>query len=218
MDPGWVSHVGHLIDWVKWRFGRGPFLGAWGIDEQGTLDGRRCCSRAGLGSDTSRWAAINAMYYEKTGEGQARDDAFRSLNYATYFAASDGKISCCGQGFDGQYWFSDGYADSLRHFNWAMGAMPQLAPQGENRLLRSTSVVQQVKYGDKSVSYRTFDEASTEVLRLAFNPVRISAGGSPLSLRDDLKEEGCLVQPLPGGDYVVRVRHVHGRDVSLFGR
>src|SRR5207247_11071820 len=73
----------------------------------------RRSSDLGLASDTSRWGGINAMYYEKTGDAQAREDAFRSLNYATYFAASDGKISCCGQGFGGQYWFDDGYGDYI---------------------------------------------------------------------------------------------------------
>jgi hypothetical protein len=78
-DPGsvdreWVSHTGHIIDWVRRRFGRGPFLGAWAIDEQGTPDGRGCCSRAGQGSHGGRWAAINAMYAERTGDSQARED------------------------------------------------------------------------------------------------------------------------------------------------
>jgi hypothetical protein len=78
VDRDWMNHVGHLIDWVRKRFGRGPYFGAWGIDEQGRPDGRGCCSRAGLGSDTSRGGATNAMYYEMTGDGQAREDAFRS--------------------------------------------------------------------------------------------------------------------------------------------
>src|SRR5579864_4484202 len=169
-DKDWVLHVGHLIDWVRHRLGRGPYFGAWAIDEQGTPDGRGCCSRAGLSSDTSRWAAINAMYFEKTGDAQAREDAFRSLNYATYFTISDGRISCCGQGFSGQFWFSDGYSDYLRHFNWAMGAIPQFAPKGENHLLRSTSLVQKVKYEGHTIAYRTFDKAATEVLRLNFKP------------------------------------------------
>src|SRR5581483_1667404 len=97
LDPQWIGDVGHLIDWVKHRFGRGPFFGAWAIDEQGPPpDYIGCCSRAGLASDTSRWAAINAMYYERTGDGQAREDAFRSLNYETYFADDEGRIACCG--------------------------------------------------------------------------------------------------------------------------
>ena len=108
----WNMMTGRLIDWVRIRFGRGTW--GMGIDEQGTPDGGGCCSRAGVGSHTSRWAALNALYYEKTGDLQAREDAVRSLNYATYFTLSDGRVSCCGEGFGGQFWFSDGYADYLR--------------------------------------------------------------------------------------------------------
>lgn len=214
VDKDWVRHVGHLIDWVRQRLGRGPFFGAWAIDEQGTPDGHGCCSRAGLGSDTSRWAAINAMYHEKTGDGQARENAFRSLNYATYFAISDGRISCCGQGFDGQFWFSDGYSDYLRHFNWVMGAIPEFAPKGENHLLRSTSVVQKVKYESRGVSYRTFDKAATEVLRLNFKPSHITAGGTPLAERKDLESEGYIVKPV-AGDYVVRIQHLKSGEITI---
>ena len=219
IDPDWVNHVGHLIDWVRRSLGRGPFFGAWGIDEQGqppTYQG--CCSRAGLGSDTSRWSAINALYYEKAHDSQAREDAFRSLNYATYFAAADGKISCCGEGFGGQYWFSDGYSDYLRHFNWVMGAIPQLAPVGEDHLLRSSTVVQRVQYGDRSLRYRTFDKDATEVLRLAYRPARVTAGPQTLPKRSDLEGEGYTVESLPGGDYVVRVRHVQSSELEVVGK
>ena len=218
VDPEWVKHVGHLIDWVRRCLGRGPFFGAWGVDEQGeppTYQG--CCSRAGLGSDTSRWAAINALYYERTQDGQARENAFRSLNYATYFAASDGKISCCGEGFHGQYWFSDGYSDYLRHFNWVMGAIPEFAPVGEDHLLRSSSVVQNVVYADRSIQYRTFDPAAVEVLRLHFKPARITAGKTILPRRENLQEDGFTVKPLAGSDFVVRVRHTRSGEIKIAG-
>ena len=141
----WIKGVGHLIDWVRRSLGRGPFFGAWAIDEQGVPpDFQGCCSRAGLASDTSRWGATNAMYSARTGDLQARRDAFNSLNYAIYFAASDGKISCCGEGYGDPYWFDDGYADYIRNFMWAMGTLPQWAPVGENHPLHSTSVVQAV--------------------------------------------------------------------------
>ena len=87
------------------------------------------------------------MYFEKTRDGQAREDAFRSLNYATYFAESDGKIHCCGFATENSLWFEDGYGDAGRNFIWAMGAVPEFAPIGQNHLLRSTSVIQKVTYG-----------------------------------------------------------------------
>jgi hypothetical protein len=215
VDKQWSSHVGHMIDWVRQKFGRGPYFGAWAIDEQGTPDGHGCCSRAGLASDTSRWGAINAMYYEKTGDSQAREDAFRSLNYATYFAASDGRIACCGLDYADSYWFDDGYADHIRNYLWAMGAIPAFAPMGENHLLRSSSVVQRVTYEERKIIYRTFDAEATEVLRLRFKPARVAAGGKALGERSDLREEGYAIQSLPGGDYVLRIHHRDARDIEI---
>jgi hypothetical protein len=215
LDKQWSSHVGHLIDWVRRKFGRGPYFSAWAIDEQGTPDGHGCCSRAGLASDTSRWAAINAMYYEKSGDGQAREDAFRSLNYSTYFAASDGRIACCGLDYADSYWFDDGYGDHIRNYLWAMGAIPEFAPVGENHLLHSSSVVQGVEYGERKIRYRTFDRSATEVLRLSFKPAHITAGGQTLSERGDLREPGYTIRALEGGDYVVRIRHLDSNEISL---
>lgn len=219
VDPDWINHVGHLIDWVRRSLGRGPFFGAWAIDEQGeppTYYG--CCSRSGLGSDTSRWAAINALYFEKTHDSQAREDAFRSLNYATYFAAADGRISCCGEGFGGQYWFSDGYSDYLRHFNWVMGAIPELAPVDEDHLLHSSTVVQRVQYGDRSLRYRTFDRDGSEVLRLTYKPSRVMAGSRTLLERGEPTEEGYTVKPLPDGGYAVRIRRTQSTEIEIAGR
>jgi hypothetical protein len=219
----WTMMTGRLLDWVRTSFGRGPFLGAQAIDEQGNpasrVYGHSCCSRAGLASHTARWAAANALYYEKTGDLQAREDAFRSLNYATYFALSDGRVSCCGDDFGGQFWFSDGYGDYLRNFNWAMGSLPEYAPQGEDHLLRSSSVVQRVIYEAGSLRYTTFDEDSIEVLRLSYAPASITAENVAIPRVDALAAAaGYTLQHLAGGDYVVRVHHTAGKHVAVLGR
>ena len=218
VDPSWIGDAGHLIDWVKKRFGRGPYFGAWAIDEQGPPpDYVGCCSRAGLASDTSRWGAINALYYERTHDGQAREDAFRSLNYATYFAADDGKIACCGLDYADSYWWDDGYGDYIRNFLWAMGAMPELAPKGEDHLLRSTSVVRHVEYGKHTLRYTTFDAEAAEVLRLSYAPTRIEADGATLPESTSSSSNGYTVTPLPEGDYIVRIRHASSREVHIAG-
>jgi hypothetical protein len=157
------------------------------------------------------------MFFEKTRDGQAREGAFRSLNYATYFAGSDGKIACCGVDYHDSCWFGDGYADYMRHFEWAMGAIPEFAPIGEDHLLRASSVVLKVKYSTRGVEYRTFDAAATEVLCLSFKPLRVTAGGAALNQRDDPHEEGYTLPPLSGGDWIVRVRHVNSGEINLGG-
>ena len=205
IDPRWQEHVTSLLQWVRRSFGRGPFLGAWGIDEQWRPGTSGCCSRVGLGSTTSRWAAAHALLYARTGNERSRELAVRSLNYATYFAAADGRISCCGKRRHNTYWFSDGYSDYLRSFSWAMAAMPELAPKRRDHLLGSTSVVQTVTYGKRRIAYRTFDDAGTETLRLGFLP------------RTIVGAEASDVRPLGGGDYAVRIRRDGARRIQIAG-
>ena len=68
---------------------------------------------------------------------------------------------------------------------WALGAIPTLAPQHQDHLLRSSSVVQTVQYGKRSIQYRTFDSGATEVLRLTYKPTEVRAGGTSINLRTD---------------------------------
>jgi hypothetical protein len=216
VDPQWSEHATALLRWVRTSHGRGPFAGAWGIDEQRAPGKPGCCSRVGLGSTTSRWAAANALLYARTGDERAREQAVRSLSYATYFEAGNGRISCCGQRPGNTFWFSDGYGDYLRSFNWGMAAMPELAPKRQNHLLGSSSVVQSVAYSRGAVAYRTFDSDSTEVLRLRFRPRSVTAG-TALVERDDLAAEGYELQPLGGGDYAIRIRHDRSRRIRIAG-
>src|SRR3989442_15819736 len=99
-----------------------------------------------------------------------------------------------------------------------MGAIPDLAPAGENHLLRSSSVVQKVSYGGRSVSYRTFDKASTEVLRLSFRPARVTAGDATPRERPHLNDDGDTLPAPAGGGQVVRVRHTKAGEGGGAGR
>ncbi len=216
-DPSWSSQVAHLISWVKQHFSAGTFDGATAINEQGPADGPAvCCSSAGLGSDTARWAAVNAEYYQKTGDLQALHDAVLSLDYATYFTDGSGRVSCCGNSLGTfQYWFSDGYSDYLRSFNWAMAAVPDLAPVGSDHLLGSTSVVQHVTYGRSRITYRTFDRDATDILRLTCRPTAVVAGGRSLHGGATSSGSGYTVRAALGGGFVVEVTHTNAHDVSI---
>jgi hypothetical protein len=216
IDPQWLRDSRAAVAWVRKTFARGPFRGALGIDEQKAPGRPGCCSRAGLGSTTSRWGAATALLFARTGDPTARERAFRSLNYATYFAGSDGRISCCGRRSTNTYWFSDGYSDYLRSFNWGMAAIPELAPRGRDHLLGSSSVVRSIAYRRRAISYTTFDDHAVDVLRLSFVPTTVLAGGKKLSQRPDLGDEGYVVERV-AGDAVVHVRHDGARQVRIVG-
>jgi hypothetical protein len=215
VDPEWRDHVSDLTEWVRAYFGRGPYHGAWAIDEQRPPNGQHCCSSAGLGSATARWAAVNALLAERTGRRSAPERAFRSLNYATYFAEPDGKVGCCGSDFRFPYWFDDGYSDYMRSFHWAMGALPRLAPVGQDHLLRSSSVIRDVRYTRRGLAYQAFQDTGTEVLRLSYRPATVVADGSALPARRALDGAGYTLEPVGGGDVVLRVRRDGARSVVI---
>jgi hypothetical protein len=98
-----------------------------------------------------------------------------------------------------------------------MAAMPELAPKRRDHLLGSTSVVQAVTHRARRVAYRTFDRHAVDVLRLSYRPRRVQAGAGTLSLRGDLRAEGYVVEPLDGGDFVVRIRHDRARRIRVAG-
>jgi hypothetical protein len=154
------------------------------------------------------------MHYAKTHDGQSLENGFRSLNYATYFAQEDGRIDASAADFN-EYWFEDGYSDAGRSFAWALAAVPEFAPVGEDHLLHSMSIVQKVKYGTHSVEFHTFDNAGNALLRLSFKPVHITAGSNVLAERKDLDQEGYAIRALAGGDYEVRVRYSGSNDVRI---
>jgi hypothetical protein len=94
----------------------------------------------------------------------------------------------------------------------AMGAFPEWAPAGENHLLRSTSVVSAIAYNGSSITWDTFDAASTEVLRLSALPLGVSVGGTPLPQRTDLAAAGWTWDSASG---VLKVRHDSGTRVQV---
>jgi len=59
-----------------------------------------------------------------------------------------------------------------------------------SHLLRSSSVVQNVKYEDRKVAYQTFDDRGVAILRLRFKPLRVIAGDKMLNERSDLRQPG----------------------------
>jgi hypothetical protein len=214
-DPEWREHSRALIDWVKTtpKWPKYIVHGATVTNEQG--DGVEfCCNRPNecCDSHTSRLAAVEALYYAKTGDLTYKEQAFRSYNWVTYFQGMPAKASTP---FGKQWWFTDEYTDGPRRLMDAFWAVPEWAPEGESHLLGSSSVVTKIAYGMGSVTYSTFDPTSTDVLRLSFIPDTVYAGGQPLKRRTDLKQEGYT---LDEATHVLRIRHEQSRDVDVQGK
>jgi hypothetical protein len=74
-------------------------------------------------------------------------------------------------------WLTDGYGDYVRHYLRAMASMPELAPDDQNHLLRTTSAIQKIEYATGSIAYRKFDRPSEERFKLGAGvPLRVRGG------------------------------------------
>lgn len=201
-DPQWETHVRGLISWVEANFGVMD-SGAMTIKEQQAF-------WYPMGSHTSRYASVNALLYEKTGDTAAKEKAYRSLNWATYMARSNGVVIDGPQ--VGNQWFTDGYGDYVRHFMTSMGAVPEWAPASQTHMVESTSIVKSIAYSAGGVSYTTSDGASDETFKLAYTPAGVSVDGVALEQRSDLTQPGWTYDSANG---VLKVRHDSGTSVQI---
>jgi len=213
-DPQWREHARRLIEWVKTtpKWPKYIVHGATVTTEQG--DGvafccnlpNQCCD-----SHTSRLAAVEALYYAKTGDAAYREAAFRSFNWVTYFQGLPGGAQ---SPFGSQWWFTDQFADGPRRLMDAFWAVPEWAPKDESHLLGSSSVVTKIAYGKGSVTYSTFDPQSVDVLHVNFVPEFVSAEGKPLIRQKDLDQEGYVFDDT---SHVLRIRHDQANAIDVHG-
>ncbi|WP_231738125.1 glycoside hydrolase family protein [Terracidiphilus gabretensis] len=214
-DSEWREHARQLIDWVKTTPKWPKYLvhGAMVTTEQGS--GKEfCCNLPNqcCDSHSSRLAAVEALYYARTGDVAYKQAAYRTYNWVTYF---QGLPAAAHAPFSNQWWFTDEFADGPRRMMDAFWAVPEWAPADESHLLGSISVVTKIQYSAGRVTYSTFDADSTDVLRLNFIPDFISVGGRIISRHSDLQHEGYVFDDK---SRTLSIRHTSSRDVDIQGK
>jgi len=187
LDPDMESTVPALINWV------GSAFATEGMD---AIKEQTWCYEP-MGSHTSRYASLCALWYEYTGEKRYKDLAYRFFNFATYMTYENGVVAV-GPEWLGS-WFSDGYGDYIRHFMEGMAVIPEWAPAGEDHLLKCSSVVQHIEYKPGNIRFTTFDESGRVVLRISFQPKEIMAGSKKLIRQTDPGKEGWTWTPMEKG-------------------
>ncbi|MFB3826602.1 MAG: malectin domain-containing carbohydrate-binding protein [Bryobacteraceae bacterium] len=200
-DPGSAAEVYH---------------GAWAYPES-----ENCCGQS-LVYVPMRFAADFARYAALSGSEWAREMARRQIILATYDAVESGWAEDLVFGGAQVYrnWFKITHPMALRHVLGALAWLPDvLGANRENHIMRSSSVVSSVVYGDGDIRYTAFDAPprSIDVLRLAFEPAGVSADGRPLSRRGDLSGNGYTLRKLAGGDVLVTIRRDGCRDIRVWG-
>jgi len=214
-DADWREHARKLIEWVKTtpKWPKYVVHGATVTTEQG--NGKEfCCNLPNqcCDSHSSRLAAVEALYYAKTGDAAYKEAAYRTYNWVTYF---QGLSEFAHAPFSNQWWFTDQFADGPRRMMDAFWAVPEWAPSHESHLLGSLSAVTKVAYGRGSVTYSTFDDESTDVLRLDFVPDAITVGGKAISRRKELTEQSYTFDD---STHALYIRHTTSRDVDIQGK
>jgi hypothetical protein len=215
-DPDWREHARKLIEWVKTtpKWPKYMVHGATVTTEQGSGLKNFCCNLPNqcCDSHSARLAAVEAFYYAKTGDAAYKEAANRTYNWVTYF---QGLPAAAHAPFSNQWWFTDEFADGPRRMMDAFWAVPEWAPADESHLLGSLSVVTRIAYGAGSVTYSTFDDQSTDVLRLDFTPDFVTVGGKSIARRQDLEQQGYTFDDTTRA---LTIRHTTSRDVDIQGK
>ena len=197
LDGNWKQTVLGIMNWVYSRLGNKEYskYGVICVNEQTAY-------QVPGNSHSSRQAAVDLLYAEKTGDTSFVRNAIRELNWATYMVDEDGKNFYPTNAI----WMTDGYGDYVRHYLRAMAAVPELSPQNKDHLLRSSSIISKISYSPNDISYTIFDDSSREVLRLSGKPKSVRAGGKDLTETNEKNGEGWRWRPLKNGG-VLTITH-----------
>lgn len=202
LDPNIDQNVAALIQWVASVFA---------TDGMDAIKEQTWCYEP-MGSHTARYASLCALWYEQTGEPWYKDQAERFFNLATYMCQKDGYVSV-GPNWPGAWW-SDGYGDYIRHFMEGIAAVPEWAPQNENHLLKSTSVIQSISYQKSEIQYQTYDDLSDETFRLVKKPESIWVMDKLIQQQKHLDDDSWTWDKLNYGG-VLRIKHSSGNKIRI---
>jgi hypothetical protein len=205
LDPQWEQTVKGIFEWVYGELGDRKYskYGVLVVDEQTAY-------RVPGNSHTSREASVELMYWQRSGDTTYVRNAVRQLNWATYMVDDDGKNFYPTNAI----WMTDGYGDYVRHYLRAMAAAPQLAPDNEDHLLRTSSIVKKIVYNPEAISYTVFDGVSREVFRLTSKPKEVWVGGKALDEGGDEAAVGWTWRSLDTGG-VLAINQNGGNEVRI---
>lgn len=185
-----------IIHWVE---------SAFGTEGMDAIKEQTWCYEP-MGSHTARFASICALWYERTGDAEYKEKAYRYFNNATYSTDPNGVVRV-GPTWPSS-WFSDGYSDYIRHFLDGFAAVPEWVPLDQDHVLRSTSPIQKISYASNAIELRTFDKEGTVSVRMSAKPTVISINGNNSKGNNDewtwkpMSKGGLLTINYSGGNEI----------------
>jgi len=202
--PDWKNEAKGIIDWTHRTLGNMEYQ-KYKVE----VMNEQTVYRVPGNSHSSRQASVELLYTGLSGDTTYKTNAIRTLNWATYTVADDGR----NRYIRDDIWLTDGYGDYIRHYLRAMAAMPELAPSHKNKFLGTTSVVTSIQYGTGTIGYSTYGSA-TDILRLTRKPEKIECDGRELKESPDSKMEGFSWKALSSGG-TLQILHV-GNKVEIY--
>jgi hypothetical protein len=220
--PNWRNDLRNFLSLVWQRNGADPasrgdvYSGAWAFPESAV-----CC---GTSLSYNQYTAGPTLlrYGALAGSEWAREIGRRMMLMATCDSLPNGvvKDGLLGESVATGEWSNLAHPWPLCQVMEAIAWLPRhFAPNRENHIVRSSSVVNDVRYEQGRVTYSTYDAPAgvQEVLRLAFRPASVRADGRRLKPRRDLKANGYYLEELPNGDCLVTIRHDGRKRVLVEG-
>ncbi len=164
-------------------------------------------------SSTMDWSMMSAEFFLATGEEKYRTatiEAVRMIN--KYSLKPDGRTHNTVMGArtygDSGSWYSLG-SGLVRYLAQDMGCLPELSPDGETHLLRSSTQIRNIRYGTHSVHYQSGVD-SVELIKVSRPPKRVTEspypGMRPLKPSTKLDMQSYLYNPR---SHVLLIRHLH---------
>ncbi|TAF72330.1 MAG: hypothetical protein EAZ53_16485 [Bacteroidetes bacterium] len=220
--PNWKTEVKSIFEWVYAKVGNKSWqkYGVIVINEQTAY-------QTPGNSHTARQAQVELLYTKRSGDSTYFKNAIRALAWVTYMVDNDGK-NCYPRD---EIWFTDGYGDYIRHLLKAMGTNPEIAPENENHIVHSTTIVSQADYAPDinkrlaqdvdnedlktiKIYYRTSEENSIETIRMTTKPLKIKIWNDILPETKSIENAGWTWTPLKIGG-ILKINH-KGIDVKVF--
>jgi hypothetical protein len=220
--PNWRNDLRNILSLVWNRNSADPasrgdvYSGAWAFPESSV-----CCGTS-LSYNQYTAAPTLIRFGILANSEWAREIGRRMMIMATYDSLPNGvvKDGLLGDQVATGEWSNLAHPWPLCQVMEAIAWLPrEFAPNRENHLVRSTSVVNNILYEKGRISYSTYDAPNgvQEVLRLAFRPTSIQADGRRLKERLRLDASGYVVESLPNGDCLVTLRHDGRKRVMIAG-
>jgi hypothetical protein len=213
-NPTWTERAPEvargILDWTAATFGTNGWsaYGVMAIQEQTAY-------RVPGNSHSARHASVELLHAAVSGDPSRKAAAIRLLNWATYMVAEDGRNRYPND----DIWLTDGYGDYVRHYLRAMGVAPELAPAGQDHLLRTTSALCRITYLPGTIEYASSRAVGDDLLRISFVPTSITAGGKPFTRFDsppsNRRAEGYLFEGPGDPPGTLRVYRRNARAVRI---